>query len=171
MFLNIIKKLILKNKVSKLLPNLPVNQIDLIKSVGLIFDGNTTLDIETIKEELLKYGIQENQINVLIFKDMINEKEALKYDVFTYNDINWSGEITNLKAELFLKTNFDLLINYHDFEKIPLVYSSYLSKANFKVGFASRDKIVNQFTINTSLNNHQLFIEELFRYLKILNKI
>jgi hypothetical protein len=171
MFLNIIKKLILKNKVSKLLPNLSVNQIDLIKSVGLIFDGNTTLDIETIIAELLKYGIQENQINVLIFKDMINKKENLKYDVFTYNDINWSGEITNLKAELFLKTNFDLLINYHDFEKIPLVYASYLSKANFKVGFASRDKLVNQFTINTSLNNYQLFIEELFRYLKILNKI
>ena len=171
MFLNIIKKLILKNKVSKLLPNLSVNQIDLIKSVGLIFDGNTTLDIETIIAELLKYGIQENQINVLIFKDMINKKENLKYDVFTYNDINWSGEITNLKAELFLKTNFDLLINYHDFEKIPLVYASYLSKANFKVGFTSRDKLVNQFTINTSLNNYKLFIEELFRYLKILNKI
>ena len=171
MFLNIIKKLILKNKVSKLLPNLSVNQIDLIKSVGLIFDGNTTLDIETIIAELLKYGIQENQSNVLIFKDIINKKENLKYDVFTYNDINWSGEITNLKAELFLKTNFDLLINYHDFEKIPLVYASYLSKANFKVGFTSRDKLVNQFTINTSLNNYQLFIEELFRYLKILNKI
>jgi len=171
MFLNIIKKLILKNKVSKLLPNLSVNQIDLIKSVGLIFDGNTTLDIETIIAELLKYGIQENQINVLIFKDMINKKENLKYDVFTYNDINWSGEITNLKAEFFLKINFDLIINYHDFEKIPLVYASYLSKANFKVGFASRDKLVNQFTINTSLNNYKLFIEELFRYLKILNKI
>ena len=144
---------------------------DSIKSVGLIFDGNTTLDIETIIAELLKYGIQENQINVLIFKDMINKKETLKYDVFTYIDINWSGEITNLKTELFLKTNFDLLINYHDFEKIPLVYASYLSKANFKVGFASQDKMVNQFTINTSLNNYKLFIEELFRYLKILNKI
>ena len=75
------------------------------------------------------------------------------------------------RTELFLKTKFDLLINYHEFDKMPLVYSSYLSNANFKVGFTSKDKIVNQFMINTSLENYQLFLDELFKYLKILNKI
>jgi len=171
MFLNIIKNIILKNKVLKLLPNLPNNQTNPITSVGLIFDGNTTLEIENIVNDLLKHGILKNQISVLIFKDKINKKELFKYDIFSYKDLNWTANFDNIKLELFLKTNFDLLINYHDFENFPLVYASYLSKANFKVGFASRDKIVNQFTINTSLNNYQLFIEELFRYLKILNKI
>ena len=172
MFLNIIKKFILKNKVSKLLVNLPGNYSKKkIKSVGVIFDGNSSLEIDVLVSELLKHGIDENQIHVLIFRDKLNKNDIYKYDVFSYKEINWFAEIVYYKAELFLNSNFDLLISYHDFEKAPLVYSSYLSKANFKVGFTSQDKKLNQLMINTSPNNCQLFFDELFKYLNILNKI
>ena len=155
-----------------MLSNTPVNHsADIIQSVGLIFDGNLNIELENVLKELVEHGIDENQIKVLIFKNNINKNEVYNHEVFTYKEINLSGEITNPKAELFLKTKFDLLINYHEFDKMPLVYSSYLSNANFKVGFTSKDKIVNQFMINTSLENYQLFLDELFKYLKILNKI
>lgn len=170
--MNTIKNFSLKNKVSKLLSNLSVNKPnDEIKSVGVIFDGNMTLDIDNLVNHLVKHEIKENRIKVLIFKNKINKNESSKFDFFTYNDINWSGKIENLNANLFLNTNFDLLISYHNFEKAPLVYASYLSKANFKVGFATQDKKLNHFMINTNLNNCQLFVDELFKYLKILNKI
>lgn len=172
MFLNIIKNFSLKNKVSKLLTNTTDNHAeDFIKSVGVIFDGKLTLEIENLVYELYKRGIDEDKIKVLIFKDKINKNEVFKFDVYSYKDINWSGDIENPKAILFLNTQFDLLINYHDFEKSPLVYLSYLSKANFKVGFTSQDKKLNQLMINTNPNNFQLFIDELFKYLKILSKI
>jgi len=172
MFLNIIKNFLLKNKVSKLLSNSPANQTEgLIKSVGVIFDGNLTLDIENVIHQLIKHGIEENQIKVLIFKNNINKNEVFKHELVTYKEFNWSGELTHSKAELFLNTNFDLLINYHEFDKSPLVYLSYLSKANFKVGFNTLDKTVNKFMVNTNINNYQLFVYELFKYLKILNKI
>lgn len=172
MFLNTIKNFLLKSKTSKLLLNSTVSQTEgLIKSVGVIFDGNLSLEIESLVYELFKHGIEEDNFKVLIFSDKINKKEVSKFDVISYKDINWSGSIENPKAELFLNTQFDLLINYHDFEKSPLVYLSYLSKANFKVGFTSSDKKINQFMINTNPNNYQLFFEELFKYLKILNKI
>ena len=99
--------------------------------MGIIYDGNLIIEIENLVYELFKQGIEEDKIKVLIFKDKINNKEVSKFDVISYNDINWSGAIENQKAELFLNTQFDLLINYHDFEKSPLVYLSYLSKANF----------------------------------------
>jgi hypothetical protein len=172
MFLNIIKNFLLKTKVSKLLLNPSVNHSkDIIKSVGVIFDGSLALELENLVFELFKQGIEKDKISVLIFKDKINKKEINSFDFITYYDFNWSGDIENYKAELFLNSPFDLLINYHDFEKSPLVYLSYLSKANFKVGFASNDKKLNQFMINTNTNNYQLFIDELFKYLKILNKI
>ena len=50
------------------------------------------------------HGIEENQIKVLIFKNNINKNEVYNHEVFTYKEINLSGEITNPKAELFLKT-------------------------------------------------------------------
>ena len=171
MFLNTIKNFLLKNKVSKLLLNPPINHAKaLINSVGVIYDGNLTIEIENLVCELLKHGIEEDKIKVLIFKDKINKKEVSKFDVISYQDINWSGAFENPKAELFLNNQFDLLISYHEFEKSPLVYLSYLSNANFKVGFTSLDKKINQFMISTNPNNYQLFFDELFKYLKIFNK-
>ena len=172
MFLNILKSFLLKNKVTKLLSKSIAN-LDKgpIKCVGVIFDGNMTFEIDNLVSEFIKQGIEEKNIKVLIFKSKVNRNVVSKFDVFTYKDINLSGEIVNSKVELFLNTDFDLLINYHDVEKAPLVYASYLSKSKFKIGFTTQDKIVNQFMINTNPNNVQLFIDELFKYLKILNKI
>jgi hypothetical protein len=107
----------------------------------------------------------------LIFKNKINKNGVFNHELVTYKEFNWSGELTHSKAELFLNTNFDLLINYHEFDKSPLVYLSYLSKANFKVGFNTQDKTVNKFMVNTNIYNYQLFVDELFKYLRILNKI
>jgi hypothetical protein len=172
MFLKIIKNFLLKNKVSKLLSNTPANHSSsIIKSVGVIFDGNLNLKIENVIKELVKQGIEENQIKVLVFKNKINKNEVFDHELVTYKEFNWSGELTHSKSELFLNTNFDLLINYHEFDKPPLVYLSYLSKANFKVGLNTQDKIVNKFMVKTNIYNYQLFIDELFKYLKILNKI
>jgi hypothetical protein len=172
MFFKIIKNFLLKNKVSKLLSNTPANHSSsIIKSVGVIFDGNLNIELENVLKELVEHGMDENQIKVLIFKNKINKNEVFKHELVTYQEFNFSGELTHSKAELFLNTNFDLLINYHEFDKPPLVYLSYLSKANFKVGLNTQDKTVNQFMVNTNINNCQLFVEELFKYLKILNKI
>ena len=172
MFLNIIKNFSLKNKVSKLLSNTIATPKDgVIKTVGVIFDGNLALDIENIVKELVKQGIDENQVKVLIFKNKINKNEVFNHELVTYKEFNCSGELTHSKAELFLNTNFDLLINYHEFDKPPLIYLSYFSNANFKVGYNTQDKIVNQFMVNTNINNYELFVDELFKYLKILNKI
>lgn len=172
MFLKIIKNFLLKNKVSKLLSNTPANHsADIIQSVGLIFDGNLNIELENVLKELVEHGIDENQIKVLIFTNKKNKIEVFNHELVTYKQFNWSGELTHSKAELFLNTNFDLLINYHEFDKSPLVYLSYLSKANFKVGFNTQDKTVNKFMVNTNIYNYQLFVEELFKYLKILNKI
>jgi hypothetical protein len=41
---------------------------------------------------------------------------------------------------------------------------------HFKVGFSYIDKRSNDLMINTNIANHKIFIHELFRYLKILNK-
>jgi len=71
----------------------------------------------------------------------------------------------------FTNTNFDLLLSYYDVEKAPLLLITHLSKASFKVGFASVDKRLNHFMIDTNAENYKVFMEELFKYLKILNKL
>ena len=71
----------------------------------------------------------------------------------------------------FISCNFDLLINYYDVEKAILLNITNNSNAVFKVGFSSIDKRLNHLMINTNAENYSIFVNELFRYLKILNKI
>ena len=71
----------------------------------------------------------------------------------------------------FIETPFDLLVNYYDVNKSGLLLLSTKSKAKFKVGFDTVDKRVNHFIIKTLVENYNEFVLELFKYLKILNKI
>ena len=70
-----------------------------------------------------------------------------------------------------MNQNFDLLISYYDVEKAILLKITSNSKAVFKIGFSSVDKRLNHLMINTNADNYQVFTHELFRYLRILNKL
>ena len=67
--------------------------------------------------------------------------------------------------------SYDLLINYFEIDKAALLLTSQLTQSGFKVGFASVDKKANDLIIHTSVDNHTEFTSEMFKYLKILNKI
>ncbi|WP_243233374.1 DUF6913 domain-containing protein [Flavobacterium pectinovorum] len=66
----------------------------------------------------------------------------------------------------FIETEFDLLISYYDVQKPILKLITNQSKAKFKVGFASIDKNMNRWMINTALVDYKLFVFELFKYLR-----
>ncbi|MBC8882701.1 hypothetical protein H9X57_02750 [Flavobacterium piscinae] len=55
--------------------------------------------------------------------------------------------------------------------KTPLQIVTHKSKADFKVGFTSTDKRLNHFMIDTDVENYTVFVDELFKYLRILNKL
>ena len=99
------------------------------------------------------------------------KKEEINEPFLTLKDVSISGEITKEGVNDFVKTPFDLLINYYDVNKSSLLLLSIKSKAKFKVGFDTVDKRVNHFIIKSLVENFDEFVLELFKYLKILNKI
>ena len=101
----------------------------------------------------------------------IKKKEEINEPFLTLKDVSISGEITKEGVNDFIKTPFDLLINYYDVNKSSLLLLSIKSKAKFKVGFDTVDKRVNHFIIKSLVENFDEFVLELFKYLKILNKI
>ncbi len=172
MFLNNIKNLLIKKIVSKSLSNVKSVASDgLIKTVGIIYDESNLSEREDLILNLIKYGIEESAIKVLVFRDNVKKKEVFNYSVFSYKEVSWSANFDKPVIQSFVATEFDLLINYYDIEKAPLLLVSHQSKAKFKVGFAAIDKRVNHFMIDANAQNCQVFVNELFKYLKILNKI
>ncbi|MGL2966049.1 DUF6913 domain-containing protein [Flavobacterium sp. XGLA_31] len=172
MFLNYFKDFSTKKIVKKSLSNVkPIASDKVIKTVGIIFDESYFYEREALVQELIQNGIEENNIKFLVFKDKIKKNEVFDYPVFSHKDLSWNGTFDKNEVKEFIAEPFDLWINYYDTEKAALLLVSHLSKASFKVGFASVDKRLNHFMINTNAENYKVFMDELFKYLKILNKL
>jgi len=172
MFLNKIKDFFTKKIVKKSLSN--VKHIDLnnyIKTVGIVFDESYFYEKESLIEELTNQGIKSEDIQFFVFKNNIKKNESFNYPVFSHKNINWNGTFDDQELNAFEATPFDLLISYYDTEKSALLLFTHLSKASFKVGFSNIDSRLNHFMINTNAENYKVFVDELFKYLKILKKI
>ena len=172
MFLNYFKDFSTKKIVKNSLSNVKhLASDEVIKTVGIIFDESYFYEREDLVKELIQKGIDKKDIKVLVFKDKIKKNEVFDYPVFSHKDLSWTGTFDKKEVKDFVTEPFDLLINYYDTEKIALLLVSHSSKASFKVGFAAVDKRLNHFMINTNAENYKVFMDELFKYLKILNKI
>lgn len=171
MFLDFLKKFLLKRKLKQAFGIVPDNfSPDKIKTVGLVIDETYFSGKDNLIQELKAKGIEEESITLLLYHDK-NKKRDVKFTSFSLKNVSWSGAIGDKEIVDFKSKKFDMLISYYDIEKAPLLLVTQRSKATFKVGFSNIDKRVNHFMIQTTAENSAVFIEELFKYLKILNKI
>lgn len=172
MLVKLLKEISLKNILKSSLKNVkPSNSGVPIKTVGVLIDETYFLEKENLVNILVQKGIPSENISLIVYKDKINKNEIVEKPTFTYKDMSWKGDFSADFVTTFTNTTFDLLISYYDVEKAPLLLITNRSKAHFKVGFSSIDKRLNHLMINTNAENYKIFLEELFRYLKILNKI
>ena len=172
MFLNFIKdfflKRILKNNLHNVMISSPASSI---KTVGLLIDESYFFEKDALVKELKANGILESDVKLIVYKDKLRKNEVYSLPTFSIKHLDWKAEITYPAINDFINEKFDLLISYYDVEKAILLKITHNSKAKFKVGFSSVDKRLNHLMINTNAENYKVFVHELFRYLKILNKI
>ena len=172
MFLNYLKNIFTKKRIKKRLSNVDVAiSDDKIHTVGIIFDENYYDDQDKMIQTLASVGISTTKVQVLVLRNKVKKSDNFGYPVFTPNDLSWRATFDKSEVREFVAQEFDLLINYYDIEKSALLIVSHLSRARFKVGFSSVDKKLNHFMIDSDASDHQVFIDELIKYLKILNKI
>lgn len=172
MFLNYIKDFSLKKILKNRLHNSKSSALTgAIQTVGLLIDESYFFEKEALVKELIANGISENNIKVIVYRDKFKKNEVYTQPTFGAKHLNWNAEFTDSTVNDFINEKFDLLISYYDLEKAILLLVTHNSKAHFKVGFSSIDKRLNQLMISTNAENYKVFIHELFRYLKILNKI
>lgn len=172
MFLKYIKDYFLKRILKKNLQNVKsISSAVSIQTVGLLIDESYFFEKEALVEELKTYGILEKNIKLVVYRDKLRKNESYSQPTFSIKHLNWKSEITNPEVNDFINESFDLLISYYDVEKAILLNITHNSKALFKVGFSSVDKRLNHLMIKTNAENYTVFVHELFRYLKILNKI
>ena len=166
------KDFILKKTLKKNLKNLENSfTIGTVKSVGLLIDSTCFVETEELIQGLIDNGIKLENITTIIYSENIKNSINSKFTSFSSSQLSWNGRITGLEVSDFITQNFDLLINYYDIENAILLNITHNSNAHFKVGFSNIDNRFNHFMITTTIENHVIFIKELFKYLKLLNKL
>lgn len=172
MFFNYIKEFILKKIVKKKLHHEKATTVDTkINTIGIVLDEKYFAISNQLVHEFEQIGINREQIEIVGFKSIIKKQEVFNFPVLSYKNITLNGVINNAQIESFINLPFDLLINFYDAEKAPLLLTTFYSKATFKVGLGSVDKRLNHFIIDTEKVDYKIFFNELYKYLKILKKL
>lgn len=172
MFLKYIKDYFLKRILKNNLQNVKsISSSVPIQTVGLLIDESYFFEKDALVKEIIANGILESNIKIIVYRDKLKKNEVNSQPTFGTKHLNWNMKISNSEVNDFIFEKFNLLISYFDVEKAILLKVTHDSKAEFKVGFSSIDKRLNHLMINTTAENHTVFVHELFRYLKILNKI
>ncbi len=172
MFLNHIKNFWVKKTLNKKLQStahlmLPAS----VKTIGLIVDEVNFLNTKLLIKELIAGGIRpENIVTIQFKKDVVNKREGGFFNL-EYNQLQWNGKFKGVDPAEFLSKKYDVLISYYDHEEIVLMQFTHQTQACLKVGFASVDSRLHHFTIQTIVANHEGFVKEFFKILKLLNII
>lgn len=172
MFLNYLKnyflKYTLKNKWREVVP---FSSGLTITSIGILIDEVVFKEKAALIEDLVAKGFQENAISILVYRETINPKIPYPFASYSLESIDWNGNFKDPVVTQFVNKEFDMLISYYNQEKSALLLVTESSKAKFKVGFSSVNKRFNHFMITTAIEEYRVFVNELIKYLRILNKI
>lgn len=172
MFLKFIKDFRLKKIIKKMLPGYKATASDAkVVTVGIVIDETYFADREKLIQEIAAQGITTGNIQTLSFFERVKKGQVPECCHFTYKDVNGDGTFAKEDVTAFINKPFDLLISFYDVQKPPLALITLKSKAGFKAGFSTVDNRLNTFMIASQAEKYGEFTAELFRYLKILNKI
>ncbi|GAA0871641.1 hypothetical protein GCM10009117_07870 [Gangjinia marincola] len=158
-----VKKAIEQNlkKSSKPLINYPT-------SVGFIVDidhFSNTNELFSLAQDL---NIKAKHVEIISYSRTIKVGENYSGKMLNDKQVGWKGEFKSEAVSNFVNKSFDMLINYFQEEVETMVLVSAQSNACLRVGFPEIDDRLNDFTIATSLQNIELFGNELKKYLDII---
>lgn len=161
-----------KKHLSKLLSERQVNVTgSKIQSLGVVLNIDELSDFELFRALGSLIKIHPNNIKIIAYsssqKDKFNSWDAC----FNPKDFGWKGVVKNPELQYFLDKKFDALISYYTADQLELKMITALSKAELKIGVLQTDERINDLIIKTNFKEFNLFKEELFKYLTILNKI
>ena len=158
----------LNNVLSKRLINVDETKV---KSLGVILNIDEFDDFNVFNDLARLINVRPNKLRIIAFST--DKKESVNtWDVcFTPKDFGWKGIIKNVELQSFLDKEFDALISYYTEDIIELKMLTVLSKSQFKIGVLQTDSRLNDLIVKTGLKEFDVFKNEVFKYLTILNKI
>ncbi|MDY8138271.1 DUF6913 domain-containing protein [Aquimarina sp. 2201CG5-10] len=143
-----------------------------LKTLAVLIDASQSVNVLSLVKLANELGVKSDRLKVMGYKE--DQKEITDdKDAAYYNDKSFgvNGGVKSSSLQEFIKKDYDVLISFYTENKIELNYVAAFSKAKLKVGFAEVDNRINDLIIGSAMDDTNLFIAELKKYLKILQII
>ncbi len=160
---------ILSSKVNLVVREKKVVNLDSAQTVGILWETGQQDAFIRVKNELYLAGIKTEGLCYFPLKKAMIPEEI---NGFSRKQTSWWLEIPRTQlVEDFIHQKFDILIDLSGQKSFPIIYTTALSEASFKVGYAGSS--TNYFDLNIEFQDKPetgQLAEQILYYLKRINK-
>ncbi len=146
----------------------PITVGNKLKSIGIVEGTIGAFDRTKVKGLCELLGVKESEVYFMSFVKKKKKEQLDDKTLFSARDIGWKGVFKTPQLKDFKAKNFDLLINYYTESNIALSTVSTLVVSKFKVGLREDLYQVNDLIVSVKMEETDLVIGEIMKYLKIL---
>jgi len=161
----------LKKRLEKLVCKRRFHNFTTAKSVGLLYVHNNSVEKEVNEfiQFLTKRGIKVQTLAYSNLSTQLSFANADNRHLLCKAQTNWFGKPQSDEVETFIKTHFDILIDFSRNENYSLRYIATLSQAAMRVGRLAYPKNPYEFIITMpSGSDDKAFIQQLEQYLQTI---
>jgi len=145
--------------------------ISRLTTLAVLIDASYDVNILSLVKLANELGVSHEKLKIIGYKE--DKELESNNEAAYYNDKSFAvnGSVKNQFLKEFIDKEYDVLIGFYEENKIELNSVAAASKARLKIGFSQVDNRINDLIIGATVNNPNLFIKELKKYLKILQVI
>lgn len=138
------------------------------KTIGILFYADNVKQNDVLMEFVQKMKTAQKDVQLLGYMPKREFGFVYPFPFLTDKDTNWYGKPGGGTTGYFMRSPFDLLINFCTEESLPLEYISAVSPAKFRVGFNKVPENANYDLILIPKENKDIsnLIQNLEHYLK-----
>lgn len=170
--LKIFKKIAVNNRIKKNLKNqskVSPFRFSNIHKIGCIVDLDKVGDANFLESFIESFHVRPENRIVLGYREKRNEVSLKGTPFFTWDDMDFSANVKNYHYSRLLETEYDILINYFDSPKTPLLLASSSVKAKMRIGFQGIDAVYNDLIINCQLKEQDVFVQEVKKIIQTIS--
>ena len=142
-----------------------------IKYLAIFTDDESKFNKRHLRKIKKSLQLEDEQINILTFKKKNSVVNEFGGTFIEKKDFNWFAKIKKQEIIKFFDKKFDLFLDCSSSSDEIKQFIVQKIKANLKVSHYSKEAGLYNLSIAVDEDDYETFIDELLKYLKILNLI
>lgn len=147
------------------------DEADTVKNICILLDEADMELVKRFKNLRKDLKLKEEGFKMLLCLSANPKQKDYEGLIFSPSDLNWRGKIKNTEIKELLGEKFDLLVSFTRQDSRTARIIATALNADLKVSRKEEKSLVFDLVISTKFEEADVFLTELKKYLKILNRI